>query len=117
MPMNYSVDQGATLAAINNGLLKSEDSCITMPDSCGVVHVVLEHEDRSDQWARLYVKAKGKCAICKTYLRRSEACMHHPGWCDCISTLCSNALELRCRPETGRRCHDHTDPKFQRRSA
>jgi len=124
MPHGLRIDHTATEALRLNGLFEDRGSFISLPDLSRVTHVHLEGKDRSAQRHRLYVKSKGKCAICRRWSPENEEMqhrmlgpapgeMHHPGNCDCLSKKCPNRVEWRCS-QWQSNCHVHRKTGFKR---
>lgn len=82
-------------------------------------HLALEGADKSRVRPYVFAKHKNRCCICQHKLdaaapRFNDLCgdWHHPDSCDCVD--CS---ELRCDTSTGRPCHAHGTPGFEREAA
>lgn len=117
----YKRDDTATDALYANKVFADRRSYLSLPDTRGVVHTVLEGQDRSRQRHKLYEISKGKCAVCRRVspenedgLSRAPAGeMHHPGHCDCLSRKCPDRLEWRCSQFVSD-CHRHRQAAFRR---
>jgi len=79
-------------------------------------HLKLFGADKSKRRILVFKKHKNRCVVCGHKLdpdapdfHPNRGAWHHPGPCDCIS--CS---ELRCDTTTGRKCHAHRTPGFER---
>jgi hypothetical protein len=98
-----------------NGLLLDRKSFVGYRKSDMTPHLYLKGQDKANLRPLIFKFHKYRCAICRAKIHPDEWPMfnkgiwHHPNKCDCIG--CS---EIRCDTITGRFCHAHGQPGFQR---
>ena len=80
-------------------------------------HLYFFGEDKARLRDIIFKVHGGRCAVCRYKLNPESVWSHdtgnwhHPKKCDCPTKECS---ELRCDEITGRKCHAHRTPGFQR---
>ena len=79
-------------------------------------HLYFKSADKSRLRPLIFRLYKEKCCVCGAHCPEqgtefTAGHWHHKGKCDCPTRECA---EIRCNPFTGRKCHSHREPGFQR---
>ena len=115
MTLRYAVDRTTTANLRAAKLILDKRSFIGKDG-----HLYFFGEDKARLRPIIFRLHKSKCCVCGHHLAENEDSepwsndlgeWHHPGKCDCPTKDCS---EIRCSPTTGRKCHSHREPGFQR---
>ena len=111
MPRGAKEDITVTKNLREAGFFEHPDSFVSLDG-----HLFLEGHDKTRVRPEVFKRYKNKCVICGIVLHPDATAWtprvgawHHVKNCDCVG--CS---ELRCDTTTGRKCHAHRTPGFER---